>query len=100
LTRKSKPKKARRIRSFNLDDDAIDKMEKMAQEDGVNRSEWVNRLIHTEDAGRRLKRDVAKGIQTTLEVHTMDAEHRAARKDGKCNPRSVNGRCKTCWGDE
>ncbi len=97
ILRKSKPKKARRIRSFNLDDTAIVKMEKMAQEDGLNRSEWVNRMIHTEDAGRRLTEDLKSGVQTTLEIHTHDADHRAQRKDGKCNPKSMNGTCGVCW---
>ena len=97
--RKSRPKKARRIRSFNLDDEAIAKMEKMAQEDGLNRSEWVNRMILTEDAGRRLKDDLGKGIQTTLAIHTHDAAHRAKRTDGKCNPKSMKGTCKECWPD-
>ena len=98
--KKNRPKRARRIQSFNIDDLNIDKIQEMAQEDGLNRSEWVNRLVATEHASRRIKRDLDKGIQTTLEVHTMDAAHRAKRPDGKCNPHSMNGRCKTCWGDE
>ena len=96
---KIRAKQARRIRSFNLDDTAIDKMEKMAQEDGVNRSEWVNRMIHTENASRMLKNDLKSGVQTTLEIHIHDAAHRAKRKDGKCNPKSMHGTCGVCWPD-
>ena len=100
MTKKSRPRKARSIMSFNLDIDVIGKLEEMATGDGLNRSEWVNRLIWAEYTQRRLQADVKAGIQTTLDVHIHDAEHRAKREDGKCNPRSMKGRCKTCWGDE
>jgi len=86
--------------SFNLDIDLIDKLESMALSDAVNRSEWVNRLIWSEHAQRRTAEDVKKGLQTTLEIHTESAQHRAARADGKCNKGSINGVCKTCWGED
>jgi len=94
---KSRPKKNRRIMSFNLDDEVCEKVAKMAEQDGLNRSEWLNRLLVTEDASRRLKADLERGLQTTLEIHTHDAEHRAKRKDGKCNPKSMRGKCDVCW---
>lgn len=94
---KNKQRKARSIMSFNLDLDVIDKLEKMARSDGLNRSEWVNRLIWAEQAGRMVQEDLKSGIQTRLEVHTHDAEHRSRRADGKCNPKSMKGECATCW---
>ena len=95
--KKSKTKEPRRIQSFNLSDRNIAKITEMAQTDGLNRSEWLNRIVATEYASRQLKEDLEAGIQTTLEIHTMSAAHRAARKDGKCNPNSMNGKCKVCW---
>ena len=94
---KSRPKKNRRIMSFNLDDEVCEKVARMAEQDGLNRSEWLNRLLVTEDASRRLKADLERGLQTTLEIHTHDADHRAKRKDGKCNPKSMRGMCDVCW---
>lgn len=54
------------IRSFNLSTDAIDKLNQGAEREGVSRSAYVERLIVTENHKRRVKADIAAGVQTTL----------------------------------
>jgi|TARA_R110000824_G_scaffold226586_1_gene414379 ribosomal protein S27AE len=68
MVRKNKPVKDGRIRSFNLSTDAIKKMERGAEIEGLSRSGYIERLIITNDHSRRVKKDIGDGLQTVLEV--------------------------------
>lgn len=54
------------IRSFNLSVDAIDKLNRGAEREGVSRSAYVERLVIVNDHVKRVKEDINKGVQTTL----------------------------------
>jgi hypothetical protein len=86
---KNKPVKDGRIRSFNLSTDAIKKMERGAQIEGLSRSAYIERLIITNDHSRRVAQDVKKGIQTTL---------RGTGLPTPAKPR-LNSMCKVCMTD-
>ena len=62
----NKPVKDGKIRSFNLSMNAIEKLERGAQIEGVSRSAYVERLIISNDHSMRVKKDIEKGLQTTL----------------------------------
>jgi hypothetical protein len=64
---KNKPVKDGKIRSFNLSVDAIAKMERGAEREGVSRSAYIERLIITNDHTTRVKKDIDRGVQTTLD---------------------------------
>ena len=68
MVRKNKPVKDGRIRSFNLSTNAIEKMNRGADIEGLSRSAYIERLIITNDHSRRVAQDVKKGLQTTLDA--------------------------------
>ena len=92
----------RRVRSFNLDDSHYRELKRLAQVEGLSMSDIINRVLWHGLAKKKVLRDIVDGLQTTLEVHVQEAAVRAKRKDGKCNPKSIDSPipCAVCWGDE
>ena len=89
----------RRVRSFNLDEQHFRELKRIAGIEELSMSDILNRVLSHGLAKRKVAADVASGLQTTLELHKHDQQHRDARKDGKCNPKSKAGRCEECWGE-
>jgi len=54
------------IRSFNLSVDAITKLNQQADNSGVNRSAYIERLIVQDHHRSKVHEDIEAGIQTTL----------------------------------
>jgi hypothetical protein len=82
--------------SFSLDLQTIEKLKAMETEyKDIGKSKFVDDLIYRHWIGWAEKQDPTG--QTTLEIHYGDLEHRAARKDGKCNPMLKDKPCPTCW---
>ena len=90
----------RRVRSFNLDDAHYREMKKMSAVEGISMSDILNRMLWHQFAQDKVAQDIKNGIQTTLEIHVSTEEIRAKRKDGKCNPKHILGKCLICWGVE
>ena len=63
-------------------------------------SDVLNRTLVHAFVKAKVAEDVKNGLQKTLEVHIQTVEARSKRKDGKCNPRSLEGRCEICWSVE
>ena len=63
-------------------------------------SDILNRMLWHQFAQDKVAQDIKNGIQTTLEIHVSTEEIRAKRKDGKCNPKHILGKCLICWGVE
>ena len=87
----------RRIRSFNIDQNIHSALRKNAIQEDISMSDLVNRILFRSVIEARVAEDVAQGVQTTFEIHIHDEAHRNARKDGKCNPKSKDGKCGVCW---
>jgi len=94
------PNAVKTVTSINILVANRERLEKMATEDNVSRSVFVDRLIFRTYHERKAQKDQDAGLQTTLEIHIVDQAVRARSKDGKCNPHHVKGRCPTCWGPE
>lgn len=90
----------RRVRSFNLDEHHYRELKDIAMKEGISMSDVLNRTLVHALVKAKVAEDVKNGLQTTLEVHKHSIEARSARKDGKCNPRSLEGRCEICWSVE
>ena len=75
-----------KIRSFNLSCDAISKLVRGAEIEGLSRSAYMERLIVQNDHERRVKSDVETGVQTTLHM-----------KPTPPKPSLSNQLCPTCW---
>ena len=91
----------RRVRSFNLDDAHYRELKRLSAVEELSMSDILNCVLWHSFAKAKVHKDISEGIQTTLVMHSMDEQHRAGRKDGKCNPKLVNvPRCPICWGDE
>ena len=88
----------RKVRSFNVDETNFSELKRVAQIEELSMSDILNRVLWHHFVDAKVKKDIEKGIQTTLAIHTHDQRHRDARKDGKCNPASKLGKCATCWG--
>ena len=90
----------RRVRSFNLDDAHYREMKRLSAIEGISMSDILNRMLWHQFAQAKVEKDIENGIQTTLEIHVSAEEIRAKRKDGKCNPKHILGKCSICWGEE
>lgn len=84
--------------SFSLSLDEIKRLKELIKGYEFGKSKFVGELINHEWQRTRKNKQISDG-QTILETHIGTAEHREARKDGKCNPNLAKGRCATCWGD-
>lgn len=71
----------------------------MAGVEGLSMSDILNRTLVHALVKVKVARDVKNGLQTTLEMHKQTVEARENRKDGKCNPKSMDGICLVCWSD-
>lgn len=94
------PNRIKTVTSINILVANRERLENMAKEDEISRSEFIDRLIFTTYHQRKAQKDQDAGLQTTLEIHVVDEAIRARSKDGKCNPNHVKGRCPTCWGPD
>jgi len=90
----------RRVRSFNLDDAHYREMKRLSAVEGISMSDILNRILWHQFAQAKVAKDIENGIQTTLEIHVSAEEIRAKRKDKKCNPKHILGKCSICWGVE
>lgn len=98
-----KKNESRRTRSFNVDEQHYRELKRVGMSEGLSMSDILNRVLAHGLARRKVAKDVENGLQTTLEVHVQGEEIRSKRKDGKCNPKSVDnidGPCALCWGDQ
>ena len=86
MTGKRRKMKDGKIRSFNLSCDAIAKLVRGAEIEGLSRSAYMERLIVQNDHERRVRLDVEGGIQTTL-IETPTPP----------KPSLTNRLCSTCW---
>ena len=90
----------RKIRSFNIDASTFEELKEQSLREGLSMSDLVNRMLRQGLAKHKVAQDIESGLQTTLEIHVQSADIRAKRDDNKCNPKSIDGRCETCWGVE
>ncbi len=90
----------RKVRSFNIDTAVFEELKRQALIESLSMSDLVNRMLQHGLAKVKVKQDVESGLQTQLEIHVQSADIRSKRDDNKCNPKSIDGKCVVCWGDE
>jgi hypothetical protein len=97
-------KEPKRVRSFNLSDSCIDKLEHLSHITKThNKSAIVQRLIEHEYIMTMAKREKAQGkILDYIEPHLLEYAARSAFAESnnliepRCNPGAAEGRCAVC----
>lgn len=101
---RQKTKEKKRVRSFNLSDSCIDKLDHLSDiTKAHNKSAIVQRLIEHQYIMVMAKREKAQGkILDYVEPHIQDYDSRVAfaahhgLNTPRCNPGDTRGRCSVC----
>ena len=106
---RNRKRQLKRIKSFNLTDSCIEKLEVLADKTKThNKSAIIERLIHVEYVKNLAASEKAQGNILDYKIistpHKCEIESRVAysKRHGldtpKCNPKYHTGKCEACWG--
>jgi len=104
-----KKRELKRIKSFNLTDSCIEKLEVLADKTKThNKSAIIERLIHVEYVKNLAASEKAQGnildykITSTPHIRPLDVRVAYSKYHGldtpKCPPTHYEGKCEACWG--
>ena len=106
---RNRKRELKRIKSFNLTDSCIEKLQVLADKTKThNKSAIIERLIHVEYVKNLAASEKAQGhildYKITSTPHMLPVEDRVAYSKyhgldaPKCPPKYYKGKCEACWG--